>query len=218
MATDQNFLAGYLGRAWGLSAAEKYRSDLGTFVIPCPEGSTAMERPFGMLLTGHRTLDFQRVHVRIAAVQAGLVVDITNHGNIICISPPLNPLQFLIMQLAYKLEGYGRKIQREHGMALCAKFIPWGFRTDDWASADRVQKLIERTFSEEDDMTTVIGLEDGNVSVQKQEQETGNAEDAEDVEDIKDADVNFNDWLEDWVTKDDTVDSNCEEEKTGFNI
>ncbi|KAJ9300616.1 hypothetical protein DTO271G3_1780 [Paecilomyces variotii] len=208
MQINQRLLASRLGQGWGLSEAEKYRSDLGPFVIPFPKDTTVMERPFGIILTGHRALDFQRVHIRIAAVQAGLTIDVKNGGIIISSKSPLTALQFGIMRFANKLEAFGYRMRSEEGMKLCPLYTPWGFRKDDWSHALKIQELIDRTATKGTEADTTTGADGKGISKKQQKG------DADDIEEL----VNFSDWLEDWVLESDLMEDSYYEGTAGSDI
>lgn len=93
------------GRSMNSTPAEKMRRNHGLFSIPHPKGRTAEERPFGLELTGNARLDYERIHIRIAAVQSGLNV-LTERGGLIAypkserMGPPPTVIQRQIMKRA----------------------------------------------------------------------------------------------------------------------
>lgn len=136
-------LAVLLGCSNNETNAEQLRIDHGPFFIPYPEYSTPMESPFGLVLTGNPVHDRERVQVRIAAVQAGLHVDIYHKGKVIFPLDKMTIRQERIMILCDYLDGiYERCLLG--GFAPNPKVLPWGFNPADWANPRQIQERIVR--------------------------------------------------------------------------
>ena len=98
---------------WGKSdnktPAEKMRKNHGAFRIPYPRGKTVAEQPFGLILSGNMKLDYERIQIRIAAMQNGLKVFPEAGGRIeppkpMMMGPPPSKAQERIMEIAKYLD------------------------------------------------------------------------------------------------------------------
>ncbi|GAD98201.1 predicted protein [Paecilomyces variotii No. 5] len=187
MRLNTHLLATHIGQGQAICDAEVYRLSLRPFTIPFPESGTLTESPFGLVLTGDRALDYQRVHIRIAAVQAGMYVDIPDGGHLYYSNNNITGLQFGIMRYSKALDEYAKRVWQRGKIVVCPKYLPWGFRREDWNSADKIQQWIDRS-APEDDGHTDTESERRGVSMRQQ----GQADDMEEP-------VNFSDWLQDWA-------------------
>lgn len=95
------------GKSNNATVAEKRRLSHGFFLIPFPEGSSREERPFGIRLCGHHQIDYERVQIRIAAVQHGFKVLVDNEGQLIppaVFSEKVKEIQEISEELEYIYE------------------------------------------------------------------------------------------------------------------
>lgn len=179
MRLDTDRLARYLGTGRAICEAERYRLSLRPFTIPWPHNGSLVENPFGMILTGDRALDYQRVHIRIAAVQAGLFIDIPDGGHLYYRNDNISGLQYGIMRYSKALDDYALKVWYGGKIMLSTEFIPWGFYKEDWDSAEKIQQWIIRSNPEDNEEYT-----ESEASVPMEQEEDP---------------INFSDWLQDWV-------------------
>jgi hypothetical protein len=132
------------GKSEGKSFGEKCRRDHGSFEITAPKGRTPIERPFGLRLSGDRRMDYERIQLRIAARQAGLIVDDEDEGKIKWKpGAKLSQLQTIVIRKAER----GDQVWEQHGFGnriTSTGDTPVGFVPALWQNAAMIQARIPR--------------------------------------------------------------------------
>src|SRR5437773_5267513 len=125
------------GRSDNKTAGERMRLDHGPFLIPCPSWSTPEQEPFGLIMTGFNNIDYDRVQVRIAAMQVGLDVQVEDGGKVIYPMPIVSQAQLAVKATVDMIDRVYDEFVNGRNIRGCHR--PVGFLPHLWASPRVIQ-------------------------------------------------------------------------------
>ncbi|WEW57703.1 hypothetical protein PRK78_003170 [Emydomyces testavorans] len=130
------------GKSENRTIAEKLRLDHGPFIIPYPSHSSRQEMPFGLTLAGSGRIDYERIQIRIAALQHGLKV-LVNHNGKVVLAPNSSSLGQGIKSISDQLDWIYLRFYK-YKRIVTPKDCPVGFYSSHWRNPREVQTRIPR--------------------------------------------------------------------------